>query len=220
MADYALLRKNMVESQVRTSDVTDRRLLRAMQEVPRELFVPEALKSLAYNGDGIPLAGGLGARALPAPMTTAKLLQLAGLEPSDRVLEIGCATGYGTALLAALCAKVTGLESDDGLAASAKANLSSLGIANAGIESGPLAAGWPAGAPYDVIVASGAVPDIPSAYCEQLREGGRLVAVIADGPVARAVLFERTGGAFGQRFGFDTVAPALPGFARKPAFAL
>ena len=220
MADFALLRKNMVESQVRTSDVTDRRLLRAMLDVPREIFVPDAMKPLAYSGEALPLAPGLYARALPAPMTVAKLIQLAAIEPTDKVLEIGCATGYCTALLAHLAANVTALDCDAGLTAAAKTNVAALGLTNDDIETGPLDAGWPAGAPYDVIMVSGAIPDVPGGWREQLREGGRLVAVIADGPVARAMLFERTGKGWGRRFGFDTVAPMLPGFARKPAFAL
>jgi len=220
MVDFALLRKNMVESQVRTSDVTDRRLLRAMAEVPREAFVPEALRPLAYSGEALALAPGLLARALPAPMTMGKLIQLANIEPTDKVLEIGCATGYGTALMARLAASVTALDSDPALTAAAKANIAGLGLTNDDIETGPLEAGWPAGAPYDLIVVSGAVPELSPAWREQLRDGGRLVAVIADGPIARAMLFEKTGKEWGRRFGFDTVAPALPGFARKPAFAL
>src|SRR5450631_3147050 len=120
MVDYSVERKNMVESQVRTSDVTDRRLLRAMLDVPRELFVPEALRPLAYSGEGVALSA---TRALPAPMTTAKLIQLAGVNPTDKVLEVGCATGYGTALLAHLAASVTGLDCDAALTAAAKANV-------------------------------------------------------------------------------------------------
>ena len=220
MADFALLRKNMVESQVRTSDVTDRRLLRAMLDVPREIFVPDELKALAYSGDALPLATGLSARTLPAPMTMAKLIQLVAIEPADKVLEVGCATGYGTALLAHLAANVTALDSDPALTAAAKTNVAALGLTNDDIETGPMAAGWPEGAHYDVIVVSGAIPEVPAAWHDQLRQGGRLVAVIADGPVARAMLFERTNSGWGRRFGFDTTAPALPGFTRKPAFAL
>ena len=206
----------MVESQVQTCDVTDRRLLRAMLELPRELFLPEVARALAYGGEGV----NLGNRALPAPVTTARLIQLAGLEPTDKVLEIGCATGYGTALLARLAGSVTGLDSDAALTASAKANLAAAGVTNADIQTGPLAAGLAAGAPYGVIMVSGAIPELPPALRSQLREGGRLVAVIAEGPVARAMLFERTGDGFGRRFGFDAAAPLLPGFARKAVFAL
>jgi len=217
MVDFSLLRKNMVESQVRTSDVTDRRLLRAMLDLPREVFVPEPLRPLAYSGEGVTLGK---ERALPPPMTTAKLIQLAAIEPTDTVLEIGCATGYGTALLAHLAATVTGLDSDAALTAAAKANVAAVGLTNDDIETGPLADAWPAGAPYDVIVVSGAIPEVPAIYRAQLRDGGRLVAVIADGPVGRAMLFERQGDGWGSRFGFNASAPMLPGFARKPVFAL
>jgi protein-L-isoaspartate(D-aspartate) O-methyltransferase len=217
MVDYSVERKNMVESQVRTSDVTDRRLLRAMLDVPREQFVPEAHRPLAYNGEGVPVGGG---RTLPPPMTMAKLIQLAGIEATDHVLEIGCATGYGTALLAHLAASVTGLDSDAALTAAAKANVAAVGLSNDDIETGPLNEGWAKGAPYDVIVISGAVPEIPAGLRAQLRDGGRLVAVIAEGPVGSAMLFEREGATFASRFGFNAPAPMLPGFARKPVFAL
>jgi protein-L-isoaspartate(D-aspartate) O-methyltransferase len=217
MVDYSVLRTNMVESQVRTNEVTDRRLLRAMLDVPREQFVPEAQTALAYNGEGIVLGGG---RALPPPMTTARLIQLAAVNPTEHVLEVGCATGYGTALLAHLAANVTGLDVDAALAAKAKANVAGVGLTNDGIETGPLEAGWAKGAPYDVIVVSGAIAEVPEALRAQLRDGGRLVAVIAEGAVTRAMLFEKQGPNFTGRFAFNVPAPVLPGFARKPAFAL
>ena len=217
MVDYSVERKNMVESQVRTNDVTDRRLLRAMLDVPRELFVPDGLKALAYNGEGIVLGGG---RALPPPMTTARLIQLANIEPTDKVLEVGCATGYGTALLAHLAASVTGLDCDAALTAAAKANVAAANLINDDIETGPLAEGWAAGAPYDVVVISGAAQEISEALRVQLKDGGRLVAVIAQGPVGRAMLFDKVGSSFTGRFGFNAPAPLLPGFARKPVFAL
>ena len=207
----------MVESQVRTNDVTDRKLLRAMLDMPRELFVPEAQRALAYNGEGIVLGGG---RALPPPMTTARLIQLAAVNPTDRVLEVGCATGYGTALLAHLAANVTGLDADAALTASAKANVAAVGLTNDDVETGPLEGGWAKGAPYDVIVVSGAIADVPEALRAQLRDGGRLVAVIAEGAVGRAMRFEKQGASFTARFAFNAPAPMLPGFARKPAFAL
>jgi len=217
MMDYSVLRKNMVESQVRTNEVTDRKLLRAMLDVPREQFVPEAQRALAYNGEGVALGGG---RALPPPMTTARLIQLAAVNPIDHVLEVGCATGYGTALLAHLAANVTGLDIDAALAASAKANVAAVGLTNDDIETGPLEAGWAKGAPYDVIVVSGAIAQVPEALRAQVRDGGRLVAVIAEGAVGRATLFEKQGASFTGRFAFNAPAPMLPGFARKPAFAL
>ena len=225
MPDYQLLRKNMVESQVRTNDVTDRRLLRAMLDLPREKFVPEALKALAYSGEGLALpksVSGDGPRALPAPVATARLIQLANIEPSYDVLEVGAATGYGTAIIADLAHSVVGLESDAGLAAAATTTLAAGKVTNATIKTGSLAAGAPDRGPYHVIIVSGAIPEVPAALFQQLRQGGRLIAVIASGPIGRATVFERYGkdGAVCSRVAFDLGAPQLPGFARKPAFAL
>ncbi len=225
MPDYQLLRKNMVESQVRTNDVTDRRVLRAMLDLPREKFVPEALRALAYNGEGLALpasGSATGLRALPAPVATARLIQLADIEPTDLVLEVGAATGYSTAIIAELAHSVVGLESDAGLAAQASATLSAGAVTNATIKTGPLAAGAPESGPYHVIIVAGAVPEVPAALFQQLRHDGRLIAVIANGPIGRATVFERFGqsGAYSSRVAFDLGAPALPGFARKAAFAL
>jgi protein-L-isoaspartate(D-aspartate) O-methyltransferase len=219
MPDTALLRKNMVESQVRTNDVTDRRVLRAMLDLPRERFVPEGLAALAYSGEELPLGKG-SARSLPAPVTTARLIQLAALEPTDKVLEIGAATGYGTAIIAELAHQVVGVESDAALAAGAKATLSTGKVTNASIQSGPLDAGAAASGPFNVIIVSGAIPDVPDALRNQLAPGGRLVAIIAQGPIGRATVIERSATGFSSRIAFDLAAPALPGFARKPVFAL
>ena len=223
MPDYQLLRKNMVESQVRTNDVTDRRVLRAMLDLPRERFVPEGLKALAYSGEGVTLprsAASASQRMLPAPVMTARLIQLADLNANDKVLEIGAATGYGTAIIAELAASVTGLESDPGLAALASANLAVGRVTNATVKTGALAAGVPDIGAFDIIIVSGAIPEVPMALRQQLRDGGRLIAVIADGPIGRATVFERVGDGFSSRRAFDASMPTLPGFARKPAFAL
>ncbi len=223
MPDYALLRKNMVESQVRTNDVTDRRVLRAMLDLPREKFVPEGLQSLAYNGEGLALPKSAdGPRALPAPVATARLVQLADINPTDTVLEVGAATGYGTAIIAELAYSVVGLESDASLAAQASATLKAGKVTNASIKTGALAAGAPGSGPYHVIIVAGAIPEVPNFLIKQLRDDGRLIAVIANGPIGCATVFERYGtdGAFSSRVAFDLSAPALPGFARKPAFAL
>ena len=225
MPDYQLLRKNMVESQVRTNDVTDRRVLRAMLDLPREKFVPEELTALAYSGEGLalPKSGPTeGPRALPAPVATARLIQLANIEPTDWVLEVGAATGYGTAIIAELAHSVIGLESDAGLAAQAFATLRAGKVSNASVKTGPMAAGAPESGPYHVIIVAGSVPDVPAALLQQLRHDGRLIAVIANGPIGRATVFERYGhdGAYSSRIAFDLGAPALPGFARKAVFAL
>ena len=223
MPDFALLRKNMVESQVRTNDVTDRRVLRAMLDLPRERFVPAGLQALAYSGEGLLLpktAGADGPRMLPAPVLTARLIQLANLEPTDRVLEIGAATGYATAIIAELAATVTGLESDADLASQATASLAAGRVTNATIKTGALADGAADDGPYDVIIVSGMIPEVDMSWHGQLRVGGRLIAVVADGPLGRAAVFERAGDGFSRRTVFDAAMPMLPGFARKPAFAL
>jgi protein-L-isoaspartate(D-aspartate) O-methyltransferase len=217
MPDTALLRKNMVESQVRTNDVTDRRVLRAMLDLPRERFVPDALTALAYSGEELPLGKG---RALPAPVATARLIQLANLEPTDKVLEIGAATGYGTAIIAELAQSIVGVEVDAALAAAAKTTLATGKVTNATIKTGALDAGAPESGPYDVIIVAGAISEVPDALRKQLASGGRLVAVIVQGLIGRATVIERSAAGFSSRVAFDLAAPALPGFARKPIFAL
>lgn len=221
MTDYTILRTNMVDSQVRTNDVTDRRIQRAMLEVPRELFVPEALRPLAYMDDAIALGStGQGPRFLMQPMVLAKLLELARIETSDHVLEVGAGTGYGTALLARLCRSVTALESDPALAAEARRRLAAEGAGNATIVEGPLNEGWRDGAPYEVVIFSGGIAEVPSAFIEQTRMGGRLVAIVGEGVIGRATVFERIGNGWSRRVGFDAGTPPLPGFAKAKSFAL
>ena len=223
MPDYSTLRKNMVESQVRTNDVTDRRVLRAMLDLPREKFVPEGLRALAYNGEGIALPKSAdGPRSLPAPVATARLIQLADINSTDSVLEVGAATGYGTAIIADLAYSVVGLECDAGLAAQASATLKAGKVSNASVKTGALAAGAAESGPYHIIIVAGAIPEVPNFLIKQLCQDGRLIAVIANGPIGRATVFERYGrdGAHSSRVAFDLGAPALPGFARKAAFAL
>ena len=217
MTDFAVQRNNMVESQVRTYDVTDRRVLRAMQEVPRERFVPEASQALAYMGEPVTLAPG---RVLLAPALAARLLQLADVAPVDSVLVVGCGAGYMAALAAGLARVVTALECDASLAAAAKGNVAALGLDNVDVATGPLEKGCPALAPYDLILVEGAIEELPAALTDQLRNNGRLVAVLSDGPVGRAVLIERLGKVVSQRTVFDATTPVLPGFERKPIFAL
>lgn len=221
MIDFARLRRNMVECQVQTSDVTDRRILLGMLEVPRERFVAPGMEGLACIDDAMPMEGlrtARGGRMLPAPVVTAKLLQLANLHPNDLVLEIGCGTGYVTALLARLCLSVTGLESDAALAARARKLLADLSVANANVAEGPLAQGLASEGPYDAIILGGSVPEIPDRLAGQLKQSGRLVAVVGEGGYGRAMVLERAGSGFSGRPVFDAAAPALPGFERAPAF--
>jgi protein-L-isoaspartate(D-aspartate) O-methyltransferase len=223
MIDPTQQRINMVESQVRPSDITDQRIIRAMLEVPREAFVAPALQELAYMDEAVPVTrrlDGRAARTLLAPRTFAKLVQLAEIELGEVVLDVGCATGYSTAVLARLAKSVVALEVDEALAARAAETLRQLRVANAVVVHGALEAGAPAQAPFDAILLEGAVPQAPQVLLEQLRDGGRLVAVIADGAFGRAEVWRRVGKAADGRSAFDAGAEPLPGFARKAEFSL
>jgi protein-L-isoaspartate(D-aspartate) O-methyltransferase len=225
MADFAASRLSMVESQLRPNEVTDPRLLAAMRTLPRELFVPERLRPLAYIDEALeifPSIDGAPARYLLSPMVLARLIQLAAPEPGDAVLDVGCATGYSTAVLAKLARAVTGLEPEPELAGAARDALRRLGIGNADIVEGPLAAGHQTGAPYDVILLNGRVPELPEALSGQLKESGRLAAVLPtganSGSQGRAYLFVKVGGEASGVPHFDAGARPLPGFAPAPVF--
>jgi protein-L-isoaspartate(D-aspartate) O-methyltransferase len=213
MTDLAAARRNMVDGQIRTSDVTDLRLIGAMLDLPREQYVDPAL---AYLDLDIAVGEGRSARRMLKPMVLAKLIQAADLAPSDHVLDVACATGYSTALLAQLAGDVIALDDEPTLARSAGQRLSS--FANAKVVTGPLSAGWPAAAPYDAILVNGRVEIVPKALCDQLKDGGRLVCILGSGPAAKATLFLRSGGEVGRRTLFDATAATLPGFVQPPAF--
>jgi protein-L-isoaspartate(D-aspartate) O-methyltransferase len=214
--DFAAARLNMVDSQLRPNRVADAVLLDAFLAVPRERFVPVAFHDAAYFDDDLPIGNG---RMMLAPMVLARLLDVAQIGATDKVLDIGCATGYGTAIVARLAASAVGVEEDAGLARQARSRLAELGVLHADIVEGPLAQGHAAGAPYDVIVIEGAVDAIPDAIAAQLAEGGRLVTVVKDGGrMGRATLMGRIQGGLSHRPLFDAAAAPLPGFGRAPAF--
>ncbi len=223
MSDFAMQRSNMVESQLRPCDITDRRILRAMGEVNREAFLPSQLRAMAYIDDDLRLTGAAVTptpRLLLAPRTLAQLIQLARVEPGERVLEIGAGTGYATAVLARLAGDVIGVESDVALARQAAAALLGAGAGNARIVTADLAKGHPEDAPYDAIIINGAVARPPSALLDQLKDGGRMVAVWVGAGGDHAVIWRRHGMHFDRRAAFDARTAVLPGFELEPGFSL
>jgi protein-L-isoaspartate(D-aspartate) O-methyltransferase len=219
MSGFATARQNMVDCQVRPSDVTDIRILDAMLAVPREAFVPEARQALAYLDLDLDVSeAGAAKRYLIKPAVLAKMLQAAEIKASDRVLVVGCASGYAAAIVARLAAEVIATESDSALAAKAQAILAGNGCANVTVGTAAPADGYPANAPYDVIVLNGATGIVPQRLYGQLRDGGRLVGVFATSRPARATLVTSSHGDYGHRALFDAAAPLLPGMELVPAF--
>ena len=208
----------MVDTQVRPSDVTKFPIIDAMLTVPRELFVPPARREAAYAGEHLPLGPG---RVILDPRTLAKLLDALDIQRGDVVLDIGCGLGYSTAVLARLADFVVAVEDDADRAATAQATLSETGTDNAAVLHGPLAAGAAKSAPYDVILIQGAVETVPDAILSQLKPGGRIGCIFADGALGVARIGLRAEeGRTTWRFAFNAAAPVLPGFAAERAFSL
>lgn len=219
MTSFSNARQKMVDGQVRPSDVTDLRIIDAMLAVPREAFVPEGQQGLAYLDLDIDVsAGGSVKRYLIKPVVIAKMLQAAGVSATDRVLVVGCASGYSAAIAAKLAAQVVATESDPALAAKARDVLAGLGVANVTVVAAAAAAGEPSQAPYDVIILDGATQIAPESLYEQLTMGGRLVGVFAAGQPPRVEIVTRSPHDFGNRPLFDAYAPILPGMERPAAF--
>lgn len=216
MIDTVLQRKNMVESQIRPSDVTDRRITSAMLDIPRERFVPKDAASLAYMDSALVVAQG---RSLLAPRDFARLVQLAQIEASDKVLIVGGLGGYSSAVIARMAATVVAVEADKAVSAEAAKTLKALSIANVSCVAGDLVSGCAVSAPYDVIVIEGGVEIVPDALLAQLADRGRLVAVEFEQGVGRAVIRQKSGETLSRRAVFEASAPLLPGFARANAFA-
>ena len=215
MVDFATARRRMVDNQLRTSNVTDRRILTAMDEVPRERLVPEARQALAYADTVHDLGHG---RALASPAPFAKLIQLAEIDHTDTVLDIGAGTGYSTAVLARLAAHVTGLESAPALAAEARALLAELGVDNATIAEGSLDGVGQTRDSFDVIVLEGAVAAEPSGLFPLLKEGGRLVALLRRNGAGVAHVYVKSHGEVATRAEFNTAMPPLAPAPREESF--
>ena len=216
MLDFATARSNMIESQLRTNKVTDSAVLKAFETLPRERFLPEARAGVAYVDEDLEVASG---RYLMEPMVLARLLQAAQVEPNDVVLDVGCTSGYSSALLARLAGTVVALESDATLRDRANQTLQDLGIDNAVVVAGELTEGYQKQAPYNVILRGGAVAEVPEVILSQVAEGGRLVTVIAaQAHLGQAVLIRKSAGLPSRRVLFDASVRQLPGFAATPRF--
>jgi protein-L-isoaspartate(D-aspartate) O-methyltransferase len=219
MIDFAAARRMMVDGQVRTADVTDPRLLAAMMELPRERFFPEEKAALAYlDLDAAVSESGQPVRRLLKPMVLAKLIQAAAILEGDRVLDVGCGTGYSTALLTHLAGSVVGLEEDASLARKAAEAVSWAGRSAVKIVTGALSRGCAGDGPYDVIVLQGSAELVPPVLLDQLKNGGRLVGVVGQGPAGKAMLYRRIEGEISGRPVFDAAAAPLPGFAKPHEF--
>ena len=216
MVDFAAARLNMVDSQIRTNKVTDLRVIEAFETVPRERFVREHLQGIAYVDEDLEVAP---ARYLMEPMVLARLLQAAAPGPTDMVLDVACATGYSTAVLAGLAETVVGVDNNRALVESANRTLNGLDIDNAVVVEGALADGYSKQAPYNVVLIQGAVTEVPAAIKAQMADGGRLVTVVVDDAgIGRATLIQRSGEVYSARVLFDAATPVLPGFERAPGF--
>jgi protein-L-isoaspartate(D-aspartate) O-methyltransferase len=209
-------RFNMIEQQIRPWDVLDTSVLALLSAVRREDFVPAEHKAQAFMDIEIPLGNG---RALLAPRVEARLVQDLNLSKRDTVLHIGAGTGYVTALLAHKARRVIGLESDAKLAAQARTNLRNAAVNNAEIVDSDGAAGFSAQAPFDAILLTGSVAQVPQNLLDQLKTGGRLLAIVGQDPVMQATLFTRVSDTqFSSQALFDTVATRLAGFAEPSRF--
>ena len=219
--DFTAARFNMVESQIRPNKVRDQRLLDALGSLPREMFVPSISAGIAYIDENVQVGPG---RYLLEPMVLARLIEEAGVRETYRVLDVAPATGYSTAVLAALAKEVVAVECDPALVTQAVGNLDRLQIKSASLQLGPLAEGWKAAAPYDIILVNGSAEILPDLLASQLAEGGRLLIVMRrSGPAAiahkgEARLYEKIHGNLSHRALFDANVKLLPGFEGKKVF--
>ena len=213
--DFAAARQNMVDCQILPNRVDDQRIVEALLKIPREKFVPDNLTGIAYVDEIVPLGG---QRYVMEAMVVARLLQTAALNSEDVALSIGCGTGYATAVLAQIVDTVVAVEPDKGLAQKANQNLAAIGLDNVAVVEGKLEDGNIDQGPYNVIFFDGAVQTVPDAICDQLAEGGRLVAIVAGERVGTAYLYSRFGGVISKREVFDAGTPLLPGFRKQKSF--
>ncbi len=219
MSGFSTARQKMVDGQVRPSDVTDIRIIDAMLEVPREAFVPQDQRALAYLDLDLDVSEKAAVKQfLIKPALMARMLQAAQIKDADRVLVVGCATGYAAAVVAKFAGQVMATESEPSLVTRANSVLAELGLGSVTVQPKGAAEGDPAAAPFDVIILNGASEIVPEGIYRQLREGGRLVGVFAMTQPPRATIVTHSHDEFGSRPLFDASAPVLPGLERLPAF--
>ncbi len=215
MFDYAAAREHMIDSQVRTNDVTDSDIHNALRRVPREAFVPASKQPVAYSDTNVVTDEG---RVMIRPRDFAKLVQLADIQKTDVVLNIAAGRGYATAVLSYLADTVVGVEQSQELADRATELLMAHDVLNAAVVQGDLKSGAQEHGPFNVIFVGGAVSSVPKTWLDQLASGGRLVVVQPNGPVGQAHLYTKNGNAVGDRIAFDANIPLLPGFEAAPEF--
>lgn len=216
MTDFATARRNMIDGQLRPNRVYMPAVLDAFASVPRESFLNRSLQGHAYVDEDLAIGNG---RYLEEPVIFARLLQACNPGPDETVLDIGCATGYSTAVIARMAGAVVGVDADAGFIEKANATLLDLSVDNAVCFAADPTLGWPKQAPYDSIIIHGAVAALPKAITGQLGEGGRLAVVLRDdGDVGRVTLMQKIGGVLSSRVLFDAHCPILPGFERPTEF--
>ncbi|MCE6969354.1 protein-L-isoaspartate O-methyltransferase family protein [Cereibacter sphaeroides] len=217
MTDFATRRVMMVDTQIRPSDVTKFPIIDAMLAVPREAYVPRAMREMAYMSENVAISPN---RVVFEPRTLAKLLDTLNIQPTESVLDVGCGLGYSCAVIARLAEAVVGLEEDEALASEAQRTLSTEGVDNAAVIVGALTGGAAKHGPYDVITVQGGVETVPQALLDQLKEGGRIGCLFMEGPLGVARIGYKVDGAVTWRPAFNASAPVLPGFETKRDFAL
>ncbi|HIC72622.1 MAG TPA: protein-L-isoaspartate O-methyltransferase [Alphaproteobacteria bacterium] len=216
MTAFEVMRANMIDGQILPNKITDVRLIDVLSKLPRELFVAQSQRSVAYIDDDIEIAPN---RYLMEPRVFARLVQALAPGPDEVGLYIGCGSGYGVAVLANLCNTVIGLECDVALAERASGLFAELEIDNAVVVEGPLDKGYAEQGPYDLVLIEGAISDVPSVILDQLAESGRLAAVVSSGQsLGEATIIRRVGEVYGSRVLFNASSSSLPGFEGAPEF--
>lgn len=215
-SDSDQARFNMIEQQIRPAEVLDQRVLKTIADTPREAFVPANYRELAFADLNVPLPNG---QLMMKPIMEARLLQALNIQPDDSILEIGTGSGYFTALLARLGGTVQSIEIDAAMLAAAQEKLDAHGIHNISLIHGDAARGWEQDGPYDVIAITGSLPILPESFQQQLRIGGRMVAIVGQAPVMQVRLITRIDdNQWSSECLYETDFPALINAEQPQAF--